>query len=115
MKEPKRDDVVALRAQVEGVEFGVVPGEFLRVAVPVPACIHQRRQRGGRPRVEDVLLGREFVVAAVGTLLDGRVVREGVDRQVLAASEYRVATLVAVPHRDRDARVALPGDTPVPL
>jgi hypothetical protein len=83
--------------------------------VPVPASVDQRRQRGGRPGVEDVLFGAQILACTLGTGVDRRIVRERIDRQVLAVGDNRLAAVLAVPDRDRDARIALSRDTPVPL
>jgi len=77
VEQPEADDIVALWSEVELVQFGVFHGELPGVLVPVPAGVDERGQAGGGPRVEHVVFRFELVVAALGTGVDRRVVREG--------------------------------------
>ena len=114
-EQPGADDVVALRAHVEGED----PIEAVG-AVLIPESGDLRGQRRGRPGVEDVGVAGEAarLVALVGAETGRRVGRR-VDREIGFVGHervvvHRLAGLVeAIPHRDRHTEESLARHEPV--
>src|SRR5690606_31943908 len=84
-EEPGADDVLALRAQIEGRD------ELEELGIPLPAAGELRRERGGRPRVHDVDLSLEAAGrTALALVVTGRCVDGGIDRQLILGRQNRL-------------------------
>ncbi|MCB5293707.1 hypothetical protein BJQ90_03165 [Arthrobacter sp. SO3] len=113
-EQPGPDDVVALRAHVEGVDLGE------KRLVGAPAAHDLRGERGGGPGVQHVgVAGETARHVALGFLVAGGRVRCGVHRELRVgrhdrSCEVRVAVGVQrVPDRHRHTKETLAGDKPV--